>query len=109
MVKNLPCNAGEIGSIPGRGNKTPHAAEQLSLHTATTEHRAASRDSVHHSEDPVASAKTQHSHQIMLVPNLHILSLKGGNGRARWGQGCCTEETSEQQARLPLEPFYERL
>lgn len=47
--------------------------------------------------------------QIMLVPNLHILSLKGGNGRARWGQGCGTEETSEQQARLPLEPFYERL
>ena len=61
VVKNLPCNAGEIGSIPGRGNKTPHAAEQLSLHTATTEHRAASRDSVRHSEDPVASAKTQHS------------------------------------------------
>ena len=24
--------------------------------------------------------------QIMLVPNLHILSLKGGNGRARWGR-----------------------
>ena len=53
VVKNLPCNAGDMSSIPGRGNKTPHAAEQLSLHTPTTEHSATTRESVHHSEDPV--------------------------------------------------------
>ena len=29
MVKNLPCNAGDMGSIPGQGTKIPHAAEQL--------------------------------------------------------------------------------
>ena len=23
--KNLPCNAGDLGSIPGRGTKIPHA------------------------------------------------------------------------------------
>ena len=37
VVKNLPCNAGDADSIPGRGTKIPHAAEQLSLHVATTE------------------------------------------------------------------------
>ena len=27
-VKNPPCNAGNMGSIPGRGTKIPHAVEQ---------------------------------------------------------------------------------
>ena len=36
VVKNLPCNAGDIGSIPGQGAKILHATEQLSLHAATT-------------------------------------------------------------------------
>ena len=30
VVKNLPCNGGDVGSILSRGTKTPHAAEQLS-------------------------------------------------------------------------------
>ena len=37
MVKNLPSNAGDMGSIPGRGTKIPHAMGQLSLHATTTE------------------------------------------------------------------------
>ena len=37
VVKNLPSNAGNAGSIPGWGAKIPHAAEQLGLHTATTQ------------------------------------------------------------------------
>ena len=35
VVKNPPSNAGDTGSIPGRGAKIPHATGQLSLHTAT--------------------------------------------------------------------------
>ena len=31
MVKNLPSNAGDVGLIPGRGTKIPHAMGQLSL------------------------------------------------------------------------------
>ena len=31
MVKNLPSNAGDTGSIPGRGAKIPRTAGQLSL------------------------------------------------------------------------------
>ena len=30
VVKNLPCNAGDAGSIPGLETKIPHAVEQLS-------------------------------------------------------------------------------
>ena len=30
MVKNLPSNAGDTGSIPDGGTKIPHAAGQLS-------------------------------------------------------------------------------
>ena len=37
VVKNLPASARDMGSIPGPGTKFPHAAEQLSLHAATSE------------------------------------------------------------------------
>ena len=37
VVKNLPSNAGDTGSIPGPGTKIPHAKGQLSLRTTTTE------------------------------------------------------------------------
>ena len=36
-VKNPPSSAGDAGSIPGWGTKTPHAAGQLSPRAATTE------------------------------------------------------------------------
>ena len=32
MVENLPSNAGNVGSISGRGTKIPHATGQLSSH-----------------------------------------------------------------------------
>ena len=37
VVKNPPSNAGDLGSIPGRGTKIPHAAGQLSPCATTTE------------------------------------------------------------------------
>ena len=37
VVKNLPSNAGDTSSIPGRGSKIPHAAEQLSPRATTIE------------------------------------------------------------------------
>ena len=37
VVKNLPYNAGDDGSMPGQGTKIPHAAGKLSPRAATTE------------------------------------------------------------------------
>ena len=37
VVKNPPSNAGDAGSIPGRGTKIPHATGQLSLRASTRE------------------------------------------------------------------------
>ena len=37
VVKNLPCNAGDMGLILGWGTKSPHAAEELSPSTPTRE------------------------------------------------------------------------
>ena len=37
MVKTLPSNSGDVGSIPGQGTEIPHVLGQLSLSTATTE------------------------------------------------------------------------
>ena len=37
VVKNSLCNAGDMGSSPGQGTKTPRAAEQLSGCAAMTE------------------------------------------------------------------------
>ena len=44
VVKNMPCNAGDMSSIPGQGTKIAHAQEQLSLCAATAE-------PVHHSRE----------------------------------------------------------
>ena len=37
VVKNLPYNAGDAGSIPGQGTKIPHATGQLSPRATATE------------------------------------------------------------------------
>lgn len=37
VVKNLPSNAGDVGSILGQGTKTPRAMGQLTLCTATAQ------------------------------------------------------------------------
>ena len=37
VVKNLPANTGDIGSIPCRGTKIPHARGQLSLYATPTD------------------------------------------------------------------------
>ena len=39
MVKNLPCNAEDTGSIPGQGTRIPraHVPQPLSQHTTTRE------------------------------------------------------------------------
>ena len=60
MVKKLPCNAGEVGLIPGRGTKIPQAAERLNVCTATGDCVTTEtlRDPT---EAPRATTKTQHS------------------------------------------------
>ena len=47
-VKNLPGNAGDVGSIPGQGTKISHAKEQLSLHASTRESMLCDEDPVCH-------------------------------------------------------------
>ena len=37
VVKNLPCNAKDVGSIPGLGTKISHSVEQLSQCAPITE------------------------------------------------------------------------
>ena len=37
VVKNLPANTGDMGSIPGWGTKIPHAGGQLSLYATPTD------------------------------------------------------------------------
>ena len=37
VVKNLPCNARDMGSIPGLGTKIAHAVEQLNPRATTPE------------------------------------------------------------------------
>ena len=37
VIKNLPCNAGDVGLIPGWGTRIPRAMEQLSPRASTAE------------------------------------------------------------------------
>ena len=45
VVKNLPCNAGDMGSIPGWGAKVPHAEGKQSLSTTKSPNTAVEKDS----------------------------------------------------------------
>ena len=55
MVKNPLSNAGDTGSILGRGTKIPHAAGQLSPHAATTEPGAL--EPTHRNKEPARRDK----------------------------------------------------
>ena len=57
VVRNLPCNAGDAGSIPGRGTNTQHAAGQLSSHTTTTESTCPSQSLCAKAKDPTRRNK----------------------------------------------------
>ena len=59
VAKNLSCNAGDAGSIPGQGMKIPHAMGQLSPRATTTE-------PVPQLESPHAATKTQHNQKIRI-------------------------------------------
>ena len=81
MVKNLPSNAGNAGSIPGRGTKIPHLVRQLSPCAAITESMcpkahalrqekpsAATRESLH------ATTKTRQSQKKIIMAYVSISS-----------------------------------
>ena len=68
VVKNLPWNAGDIGSIPGQGTKIPHATKQLSLHTTT-------REPVCHNE---RSCLLQLRHSPINTINIYKKEVAGG-------------------------------
>ena len=56
VVKNLPCNAGDMGLTPDWGTKIPHFSEQLSLQAL--EQQKILHDTV---KIPHGATKTQHS------------------------------------------------
>ena len=75
MVRNPPCNAGDIGSIPGPGTKIPHAAEQLSPCTTTGEFIC------YNERFPRATSKTKCS-QIKYTYILFFLEKESSRGSA---------------------------
>ena len=46
VIKNPPCNAGDVGSIPGQGTKIPYALKQLAIVPQLLNMRATPRESV---------------------------------------------------------------
>ena len=63
VVKNPPSNAGDAGSIPGRGTRIPHAVGQLSLHATTTEPTCSGAGAPQLEKSLCDTTKTWHSHK----------------------------------------------
>ena len=61
VVKNPPSNAGDVGSIPDRGTKIPHAAGQLSPRATTTELRASREPTCRKIQSPRALEPMYHN------------------------------------------------
>lgn len=51
VVRDLPSNVGNVGSIPGRGSKMPHASEQLNPPMTTRESQQAANKDPEQSKD----------------------------------------------------------
>ena len=69
VVKNLPCNTGDAGSIPSQRARTPHAAERLNPCAATAE-PVCSRAHVPHLESLcTATAQPLHHSQSLCTCN----------------------------------------
>ena len=76
-VKNLPCNAEDIGSVPGQRTKNPHAVERLSLHATT-------RESMHHLENPTSHNSdpmqpNKQKNKVKKKSELFILNVVSGS------------------------------
>ena len=67
VVKNLPFNAGDVGSVPGEGTKILRATEQLSLGTATAEPVCHNQTALQANAEPVCHNRSVH-HKQMLSP-----------------------------------------
>ena len=68
VVKNLPDNVGDMGSIPGPANKIPHVTRQLSPCSTTTEacvpYNLCSAIRGHHSEKSLQLESSSHPHNL---------------------------------------------
>ena len=77
MVKNLPCNAGQTGSVPGRGTEIPSAAGQLSPCAATSE--CVSKIPPDTWKIPRAMTKTRHTQVNILSECVCVCVCKGAD------------------------------
>ena len=94
VVKNPPSNAGDTGSIPGRGTKIPHAAGQLSPHATT-------REPAHHNYrahapqlESLRTATTEPAHSGACAPQ-----LKRSPCTATKDPMCCNKRSRVPQPR----------
>ena len=90
VVKNPPSNAGDTGSIPGRGTKIPHAVGQLSLHAATTEPVAAAREKpMHCNKEPVhRNERSRMPQRRSHMPQLRTYAAKWINKKINIKKKC---------------------
>ena len=92
VVKNLPSNAGDPSSIPGRGTKIPHATGQLSPHATTIElTRLNERARMSQTTEPTCSGAC--------VPQLEKEKLHATTGEK---PTCCNKRSRVPQRRYPM-------
>ena len=91
MVKNLPSNTGDMGSIPGQGTTIPHAVGQLSLRTATTE-PTCSRAHAPQLES-LSATTTERAHSGARVPQQRAHTLHRKIPHAAMAIPCATTKT----------------
>ena len=89
VIKNLPCNAGDMGSIPGGGTKIPHAmgneawAQKLLSHILWSPW-ATARESVCYKERSHMTKWRSHMPQLRLDTDRQINFLKKGQFWRKW-------------------------
>ena len=97
MFKNSLSNAGDVGSIPGQGTKSPHAAGYLNANTATTELFARNKRS-HEPQLRPDAAKNKQKKKKKRTVTQDVQGPLEGQGVTIPGRGCMSRQN---QGKLP--------
>ena len=98
VVKNLPSNAGDVGSIPGWGTKIPHAKRQLSLSATTIELACLDGEPTCCKLETPRTLEPAHHNQR---EKTHMPQLERSlSAAAREKPGCCNEEFSHASRKI---------
>ena len=97
VVKIPPCSAGDLGSIPGRGTKIPHAVQKLSPEDTTAEpkHSGAHVPQLKSPRAATAKLLSLHTARDCKLQLERLCAARKAPARGNEGPVCCSGDPAQ--------------